>query len=523
MMSTFGYDLHPDIVMTDTQWRALRSHLLRPPERRWLFWSAINEQLAFLHASGNLSGYRRRLLVRELLFAGPDDLLRRSPSGIAPKPAFVMQALNRCRKEGLHLIEVHSHPFARGAGTTFSVIDWNNDRGKMPSVAILLEDFIHATMVVGHDSLDAHFYDRPSGQILPIGQVVLVSSGSEAESSHAGLSYFPTTGAIEFEQAASPETNITDLEERYSRQELIFGRDTQQRLGRATVAVVGLGGLGSFVALELAHLGIGRLILIDPDHVEVTNLNRLLGAEPADVGQAKVDVYKRLIERVAPTVHVEALALSIFDEDALTHTKGADILVGCVDSHGARLVLNQLAIRYLIPLVDGGSGIKRAMEDAPLRAGGQVQVVLPGIGCLECRGFIDARRAAFDLASPQRQAEERTHGYGLDTPAPAVIFLNGVIGSLQVGEVISLLAGSAIKMPRPIPPIALYDAFDRSMLAVKSLGSPDCPTCGEEGVLGVADLAPVRPATDAEPGVPIPMLQSTEPLIIETMNPTQTS
>lgn len=510
MQHTFGYDLHPDIVMTDSQWHTLRAHLLRNPERRWLFWSAAKEQLAFLLASGNMSEYRRRLLVRELLLAGSDDLLRQSHSSIAPKPAFVMDALNRCREEGLHLIEVHSHPFSRGSGTTFSSIDWINDLGKMPALAALLDDFMHVTMVLGLNSLDGHFYDRPSGKILPIRQVTLVSDSSEFEKGHAGLHYIPITSAIKMERETPPETATTGTEERYARQELIFGRSTQQRLGRSRIAVVGLGGLGSFVALELAHLGVGSLILIDPDRVEVTNLNRLLGAEPADVGLAKVDVYKRLIERIAPTVHVEALPLSILDEAALTYAKGADILVGCVDSHGARMILNQLAVRYLIPLVDGGSGIKRLTDSSPLKAGGQVQVVLPNLGCLECRGFIDARRAAFDLASPERQAEERAHGYGLHTPAPAVIFLNGVIGSLQVGEVVSLLTGLGVQTPRPVPPIGLYDAFERSLLAVDPQASPECLTCGEEGVPGIGDLAPIRRATDAESGAPIPLVQSSE-------------
>jgi len=511
MEHSFRYDLHPDIVMTDSQWHTLRAHLLRNPERRWLFWPAAKEQLAFLLASGNMSEYRRRLLVRELLLAGPEDLLRQSHSSIAPKSAFVMDALNRCREEGLHLIEVHSHPFSRGAGTTFSSIDWNNDLGKMPALAALLDDFMHVTMVVGRDSLDSHFYDRLSGEILPIRQVTLVSDSSEFKNGHAGLHYIPTTNAINMERETSPETATSGTEEQYARQELIFGRSTQQQLGRSTVAVVGLGGLGSFVALELAHLGVGSLILIDPDRVEVTNLNRLLGAEPAHVGLAKVDAYKQLIERIAPTVHVEALPLSILDEAALTYAKGADILVGCVDSHGARMILNQLAVRYLIPLVDGGSGIKRLTDSSPLKAGGQVQVVLPNLGCLECRGFIDARRAAFDLASPERQAEERAHGYGLHTPAPAVIFLNGVIGSLQVGEVVSLLTGLGVQTPRPVPPIGLYDAFERSLLAVDPQASPECLTCGEEGVTGIGDLAPIRRATDAESGTPIPLVRSSEP------------
>ena len=256
---------HVDIVMTDAMWQALRLHLLRPSIGP--HWSSPDEQLAFLLASSNRSMQRQRLLVREMLPAGSGDLVRQGPAGIAPSPEFVLQALNRCRNESLHLIEVHSHPFSHGPGTTFSGIDWANDRGKMPGISTLLEDFMHATMVMGQDSLDAHFYDRATRDILPITQVVIVGTGPESDSS--GLRSIPTSGASKIVRPNGVSTNG-----RYHRQELLFGRETQEYLAQATVAIVGLGGLGSFVVWELAHLGVGHLILIDPDRVDETNLNR---------------------------------------------------------------------------------------------------------------------------------------------------------------------------------------------------------------------------------------------------------
>jgi molybdopterin/thiamine biosynthesis adenylyltransferase len=411
---------------------------------------------------------------------------------------------------------VHSHPFSYGEGTTFSGIDWRNDEGKMLGLAYLLPEMVHVTMVMGQDSLDAHYYDRTTKSILPIEQVVVV--GAEADNHTPVLRYIPTVSATQATHAAHRKDeqngklkwweklvvetkNVEDEQSngRYQRQEMVFGRETQRRLAQSCVAIVGLGGLGSFVALELAHLGVGQLILIDPDEVEETNLNRLLGAEATDAGKTKVAVYERLIRRIAPSTQVEALPVPIMDANALNLAKGADILVGCVDSHGARMTLNQMAIRYLIPLVDGGSGFKKVKSEGPLSPGGQVQAVVPGIGCLECRGFIDTRRAAFDLAPPQLQAEERAHGYGTTEAAPAVIFLNGVIASLQVAEVLFLLAGTQVDMPLPVPPLALYNAFERSMAAVAFPASPTCPTCGDDGVLAVGDLAPLRLATSLAP------------------------
>ncbi len=334
--------LLPDIVMTASCWHELRTHLLRPVTGKQ---SSSDEQLAFMLASANCSPSRRRLLVHELVKAGPDDLLVQGPAAIKPRPEFVMRALNRCLNENLHLIEMHSHPFSYGEGTTFSGIDWHADEGKMPGLAALVPNMMHVTMVMGRDSLDAHYYDRDMKKIRPVKQITIVGTipdtADMTDITDKGdkqpvLRYIPTVEATVWNRN-NGATHRND--DRYQRQEMVFGQQTQGRLRQSCVAIVGLGGLGSFVALELAHMGVGHLILIDPDSIEETNLNRLLGAEPTDIGMPKVTVYERLVRRIAPSIQVDALSVPIMDEDALACVKGADILVGCVDSHGARLIL----------------------------------------------------------------------------------------------------------------------------------------------------------------------------------------
>ncbi len=507
-----------DIGIPFSLWKTLKAHLIRTET------GDDNEQLAFLFASPNRTPFRTRLLVRAITPAEPRDLVEQSPGSIVPTNEFVLAALNHCRDEGLHLIEVHSHPFSQGDGTTFSGIDWENDRGKMPPHSTLIDDFIHATMVIGQESLDAHFYHRKTNEILPVSRVVIVGGTDQ-------LRYVIPTSARKHNKSPSLQ--------RYARQELFLGSKTQVALQDTTVAIVGLGGLGSFVALELAHLGVGHLILIDPDHVEETNLNRLIGAKYEDIGRSKVEVYKQLIEtgynyttlskhqqkkrqffprfqdislpffprrngqisssknipENASPVHVTALTHSILDSEAVNHAKGADILLGCVDNHGARLVLNQLAIRYMIPFLDSGSGI----YPKPLAVGGQIHLVLPGLGCLECRRFIDPVAAAFDLAPAEKQQEARERGYGIGEDAPSVIFLNGVIASLLVAEVVFLLSGDGIKGTASPAPMTVYDALRREVLPANPQPTPYCITCGEEGVLGLGDLSPIRPATYFDP------------------------
>lgn len=463
-----------DLLFSGKLWEDLREHLFRPSMRANEY--AVNEQMAFVLVAPNISNRGSRFLARELLLAGRADLSSQSPGGISPTPEFVAQALTRCRSEGWGLVEVHSHPFDTSTRTTFSGIDWGNDRRKMPQLAHALT--CHATMVVGRASQDAHYFDPATREILPIRKITVVGRGASKDWNLTRLAL--TSGTVS-------DDSVTD--ERHSRQIPIIGPEIQRALSDLWVCIVGLGGLGSFVALELAYLGVGHIALVDHDSVEESNLNRLIGAGRSDVGRAKVDVFRDLIHAIDCGIRVTAVHGSILDDFALENAKSADLIMGCVDSHGARLALNHLAIRYLIPLIDGGTGASIRSDGSMAGIGGQVQHVAPGLGCLECRGFIDARKASFDLASPDQRAVEVEHGYGTDEIAPSVIHLNGVVASIQVREVLRLLTTASGHE------IVIYDGNEPRMYGASSSES-GCVTCGDDGVVGVGDLAPLRKSAE---------------------------
>ncbi|MFE3205721.1 HesA/MoeB/ThiF family protein [Embleya sp. NPDC059237] len=492
--------MNVEIVFPSPQWELLHGHLLEAPPNPGAL--GADEQLAFVLAAPARSPEGVRLTVRETIPARPQDLEHRSPAAIAPNAEFVAAALTRCRQEGWSLIEAHSHPFSRGPGTTFSAVDLTCDRAKMPRVARLLpEHALHATMVFGRSSLDAHYYDRDSASIRPVHRVsILGVRGGAPRLTRIEPTGMADVGRTAVRRFPRPRRRTDDTagaatDDRHDRQLPLLGRETQAALAEATVAIVGLGGLGSFTALECAHLGIGGLVLVDPDTVERSNLNRLLGATEADTGRAKVDVYADLARAVAPTTTVDAVRGPILGGQALDRVRAADLLLGCVDNHGARLVLNQLAVQYVIPYLDAGTGARIDDTNRVTHVGGQVQAVLPGIGCLECRGFIDARRAAFDLAPPHVRSREIAHGYGTRDPAPSVVFLNGVVASLLVAQAVQLLSGA---LPAPsggsVPAITLYDLLSPSLAPVGVEPTETCPTCGVDGVTALADLSPLHSA-----------------------------
>ena len=123
--------------------------------------------------------------------------------------------------------------------------------------------------------------------------------------------------------------------DRYSRQTFLGG-DAQQALETCAVAVVGLGGGGSHVVQQLAHLGVRHLHLFDPDKSELSNLNRLVGASLSDVSAAtpKVEISRRMIERIDPAADV-SLHECVWQK-AADDIKACDVIISCVDSFIAR-------------------------------------------------------------------------------------------------------------------------------------------------------------------------------------------
>lgn len=478
-----------DIRFSSEQFELALAHLLNQGGKRRGY---QDEQLMFVLAAPSRSARGTRLVARELLLAQPEDFDHQSPGGLRPKGEFVARALTRCRQEGWSLVEAHSHPFDASNQTSFSGIDWGSDRGKMPAMSTMLPNAAsHVTMVFGQSSFDAHFFNLDTRAIEPVERISVVGRRANGQL----LEHFFSTGA------KTSRAGVM-VDERHDRQVRLFGEIAQQRLAESTVAVVGLGGLGSFAALELAHLGVGRLVLIDNDRVETTNLNRLIGARPNDVGRPKVDLYADLARGIAPTITTEVYGRSILEPDALFGAIGADLILGCVDSHGARLVLNHLAVQHRLPYVDAGTGVRLPGEGeaaSSVRFGGQVQTVLPGLGCLECRGFIDPQRAAFDLAPPELQAYERERGYGTHAVAPAVVHLNGTVASVQVGVAVQLLAGDSLPAQ---PPLLLYNGANQSMVGAESQANPDCPTCSDDGLSALGDLSPLYQATMGRPPIP---------------------
>lgn len=470
-----------ELVITARLYEALRTHLLAQRGR---------EQLAFLLVSPGSTFDRLKLLVREVVPVSGEGFECQTTSSLTPRMAeVVMPLVERCSQERLGLIEAHSHPFDSGDLTSFSSIDTGNMWEKYPFLQSVLRDSPVGALVFGQRAIDGLIWVAGEQCLAPLHRLTVTGWP---------LLFEPTT----FLRRHPILWKEPLPQEPFARQILAFGWGGQELFGRLRVGLVGLGGLGSALLQPLARLGVRDFVLVDPDAVEDSNLNRLAGATVKDaaLGIPKVEMAKRALTGIGWPLHVEALQARLTDLDAVERLKTVDVVFGGLDSDGARLGLNALASQYLIPYIDAGVGIQAEANGKITAIGGQVRVVLPDGPCLRCQDVIDLNRATFDLMSPEAQARHRQRGYveGLDMPAPSVMALNQQVAAAAVDEFIALITGY-----KPFVPLVVYDLLGRRSTTVSVDRRLECVTCGEGGLRALGDLESLSVSTD-KGGTPPP-------------------
>lgn len=204
-----------------------------------------------------------------------------------------------------------------------------------------------------------------------------------------------------------------------------LGSRSEEVLRALRVGIVGLGGGGSHIAQQLAHVGVGHYVLIDPDTIEGTNLNRLIGGTQADLKRPrkKTAIASRQIRRILRTAVIVS-AETPWQESAEC-LRDCDVIFGCVDSFAERRQLEEAARRYMIPYVDIGMDVVKTGSHFAIV--GQVALSMPGSWCLQCMGIV--RDSVLD-------AEARE--YGAAGGKPQVVWPNGVLASLAVGIAVQL-------------------------------------------------------------------------------------
>jgi len=233
------------------------------------------------------------------------------------------------------------------------------------------------------------------------------------------------------------------MTDRYDRQSFLGAR-AQEAIATARVGIVGLGGGGSHLVQQLAHLGFSHYVLYDPDQVEESNLNRLVGATQTDAleHRPKLAVAERVLRALLPEVEIDAFAVRW--QDHPLPLRSCDVIVGGLDSLLDRSELEVCARRFLVPYIDIGLGVRRIAPEPP-RMSGQIVLSMPGYPCFRCIGFLNEE----DLAAEARL-------YGDAGPRPQVVWANGLLASIATGLVVDLVTDWTESLRAPV--YLTYDA-----------------------------------------------------------------
>lgn len=261
---------------------------------------------------------------------------------------------------------------------------------------------------------------------------------------------------------------------RYDRQSFL-GEGSQATIERAVIGIVGLGGGGSHIVQQTAHIGFKRYVAYDPQTAEETNLNRLVGATLRDIGREKLNIARRIIKGLHPDAKVVCRRTRWQDDPK--PLAGCDIVFGCVDSFQDRDELETFCRRHLILYIDIGMDIHQ-VENQPPRMAGQVILSAPGCACMKCVGFI----------TPEKLAKE-AQAYGVAGPRPQVIWPNGILASSAVGLAVDALTDWTRNQRAPV-----YLSYDGNLgLVTEHVRLRFSPTVCEHYPLSEAGNPVLRP------------------------------
>lgn len=441
---------------------------------RHLFRDDNDEHGAIIAAGIAKTQTQLRLLARELFLARDAvDYVRGERGYRMLRGEFITDKLLYCREENLCYLAVHNH------GGTDHV--WFSD-----------------------DDLASHERGYPAlldiMQGLPVGALVF------ARNAVAGDIWLSKNQRVTLTSARVVGSRLQHLYPKppvppphalgaYDRQVRLFGDAGQDVLSSLAVGVIGAGGVGSLVTEYLSRLGVGHILNVDPDKIDLTNLPRIPGATHWDamgrlvtsgftwmrklgrvLAAKKVSVAYRVARAANPRIVFEPIFGDIADSTVARRFSGCDFLFLAADTMQARLVFNALVHQYLIPGVQIGSKVRHHHETGEVvEVYSIVRPVTPDSGCLICNGLISPSRLQLEAVSD----EERSRQNYVNDPnivAPSVITLNATAASHAVNDFLFSMLG--LFWSDGFGGYIKFQPQCREVEFQSPRAGKDCPACG---------------------------------------------
>lgn len=406
---------------------------------KFLFDAAPRENGCFLLANSYRTKNTSVLLVTGMVRPTADSWNYSSRRSLEPNSLYVSKSVATADAAKSGLIFVHTHPDPRHPAT-FSMIDEKSNKRMFANLSSILPDTPLGSLVFSKHGICGVVFEE-NGIIRDVSKIKIVGNT---------LVEFPGVG---FEKR---HTNKMDV--KYDRQIRAFGKQSQKKLQDVIVTIVGTGGTGSPVAVQLARMGVKRLRLIDMDNIEETNLSRIYGTSDTDVGKPKVKVLKKHIQSFSKC-EVIAIHGDVTDQGILGKLIESDVIFACTDNLTSRSTLNDVSNRYYIPLIDVGCRIHLNGDRTISQAIGKVQVVTPDNACLWCSGTLDGRLILQESLSEEEKIRLANEGYydGIEKQ-PSIISLTTMAASMAVTKFLNVM-GVFGDQYNPMTQIEMRDGF----------------------------------------------------------------
>lgn len=424
--------------ITKDDLKALEKHLYRRyPDREWGTFIKL--------------GYRRTawgiaLSFVESVLPGPDDL-ERNVGLTRFNDQYIRRAFKEAESQPLAIGVVHSHP--QGYATYPSLLDDDMDAYFARELSSFGKGAPYCSLILqkgtsGETTFTARVYDK--GEWMHVESLIVIGDEITRLTSEASL---------------EPDVELDELALR-ERVESLVGRKSLRRLCNATVGIIGCSGTGSPAVHALVRGGIRNFVVVDPERLARSNLERLHGSTFADTiaspAPYKVLLMERLIKSISPNASVTAIVGNVLQENVLDELLRCDMLLGCVDTQHGRAAFSDIARHFLIPCID--MGIR--MEGKNGRLTNQLaefNLWTPPLGCAYCHDRINSRILAQEMMNREecdrRQEEARKakdrgdspEAYWLEEPQfHTVGYMTSMVGALGAGYLEGMLTG-AFAMP----------------------------------------------------------------------------
>ncbi len=395
--------------------------------KRFLFPGDGKEAVAIVLCSRRDGDRRHRLVAREIEPVPYDVCSVRTAQRVTWPPEFMEPLLEHAAAERLSVVKVHGHPTGYAA---FSATDDEGDARLLPMIRGWVEaDIPHGSAVMLPDGQMFGRILRPDKTFAPIEMINVVGDDLHF--------WYANAGSIELPSFVASHAQA-------------FDDGTIERLRRLSFAVIGASGTGSPTVEQLMRLGAAEIVIVDDDHMEDRNVNRILNSTMQDArdGKPKVDVLADAIERVGLGTRVIRVPGNLWDPDVIRAVAQCDIVFGCMDTIDGRFLLNTLATYYTLPYFDIGIRLV-AVRDGPKKGRirevcGTIHYLQPGRSSLMSRDAFTMKQVAaagLRRSDPAAHAQQVKDGYIDGAPAhrPAVISVNMLGSALAINELLARL------------------------------------------------------------------------------------